>query len=416
MSNWNKLEEKIGKRASDAVKKLYDYYGTDWTKWMFKLYDPKSGCFYYSNSARDNDEFFVDAESTCQALDMLQELGLFKSVHDDWEKALPEDMREKCLAYIQAMQDPTDGYFYHPQWGKDVKNHHCRLGRDYGQCLTLIRIMGGKPLYKTATELMEEKAATATESEKADIGMPEHLKSKEAFRAYMDRIIPPNTFHGVGHILSSQAPLIKAAGLAEYCMEYLNTFQSPETGCWGDGVEHEYDQLSGIIKLSGLYYVLGGRLNYMDKVIDFAISTVLSKRDPDNICFVFNSIGGLSAAVGIVKMNNDPTATDCSNIDVVMKKVYDKLPEMIDATIEKLEKFRYPDGSFSYLQGRSAENMQGVIVSKGLAEGDVNGTTVAIYYVLNSLFPLIDADRLPLLTEENYKEFLEVVNGETTKN
>ena len=410
MSTWNELEAKIGKKPCDAVKKLYAYYGTDWMRWMANLYDAKSGCFYFSNSTRDLDEFFTDAESTCQAIDMLEELGLFKSYKGGhWSGALPKEMRERCLAYIQAMQDPDDGYFYHPQWGKDVANHHCRLGRDYAQCLVLIDIMGGKPLYKTATERMAEAVATDEKDTKNEAAFPDHLKSEEAFHAYIDRIIKPNTFHGVGHILSSQAPLIKAAGLAEACMEHLNAYQSPETGCWGDGVEHEYDQLSGIIKISGLYSSLGGRLRYMDKVIDFAINTVLSKRDPDNICFVFNSIGGLGAAVSTVRKTSDPTATDCTNIDVVLKKVYDKLPEMIDATIEKLEKFRYPDGSFSYLQGRTMTNNQGVIISKGLAEGDVNGTTVAIYYVLNSLFGFIGISKVPLLSEENYKEFIEII-------
>ena len=79
MSTWNELEAQIGKKPCDAVKKLYAYYGTDWMRWMANLYDAKSGCFYYSNSTRDLDEFFTDAESTCQAIDMLEELGLFKS-------------------------------------------------------------------------------------------------------------------------------------------------------------------------------------------------------------------------------------------------------------------------------------------------------------------------------------------------
>ena len=412
---WKELEEQLGKKAADAVKRLYDYYGTEWTKWMFNLYDPKTGGFYYSNSARDYDEFFTDAESTCQALDMLQELGLFKSVNDDWARALPTEMREACLKHIQNMQDPDDGYFYHPQWGKDTANHHCRLGRDYAQCLSLLNMMGGKPLYKTATERMEETVSNKDENAEKGAAFPEHLKSAEALKAYIDRIFIPNTSHGVGHILSSQAMLIKAAGLAEVCLEHMDTYQSTETGYWGEGKEHEYDKISGIIKLGGLYGVLGGRMKYMDKVIDSAIETVLSKRNPDNICLVFNSVGGLCTAVGHVRRTSDPNANDCTNIDVVMKKVYDKLPEMIDATIEKLDKFRYPDGSYSYLQGKSAPNMQGVIVSKGLAEGDINGTTVAIYYVLNSLFPLIGAKRLPLLTEKNYKEFIETIKAKTAE-
>ena len=423
MSVWKELEEQMGKRAADAVKKLYDYYGTDWVKWMANLYEPKSGLFYYANSARDCDtvtytkngvtstyDLLPDCESTCQALDMLEELGLFRSVNNDWERALPREMRERCLHYIQSMQDPDDGYFYHPQWGKGIGT--ARIGRDISQCLGLINMMGGKPLYKPATERIAENAAgTSPKNESSEI--PERFRSREKFIAYLDKTVSDNAhFHDVGHILSSETAQIKAAGFAEVCMEYLDAYQSPETGYWDEGKQHEYNKISAIIKISGLYSGLGGRLKYMDKVIDSAIDTILSKRVPDNICFVYNSIGGLGAAVGTVRKTSDPNATDCTNIDVVMKKVYDRLPEMIDATIDKLELFRHDDGSFSFhCDGTSLIDNQGVFTSRGYNEGDVNGTTVAIFYMLYSLFPLLGVDRPPLLSEENYKEFMEIING-----
>jgi hypothetical protein len=114
----------MGKSAADAVKKLYDYYGTEWVTWMANLYDAKTGCFYYANSARDYDtvtyekngvsytvKLLPDCESTIQAIDMLEELGLFKSVDNDWARALPEKMRARCLEYIQNMQDAYKSTF-----------------------------------------------------------------------------------------------------------------------------------------------------------------------------------------------------------------------------------------------------------------------------------------------------------------
>ncbi len=412
MTRWDELEEKIGKSATDAIKKLYAYYGTDWLKWMVDLYDPATGCFYYANSSRDFNEFLPDAESTCQALDMLEELGLFACCNNSWERALPKEMREKCLAYIQSLQDEDDGYFYHPQWGKGIG--HARLGRDYTQCLALIEMMGGKPLYKTATERIKEQSAASTEPKaESEAALPEHLKSEEALRSYIDKLAIRNTFHGVGHILSSQTSLIKAAGLADACIAHLDAYQSSETGYWGEGKEHEYDKISGIIKIGALYSGLGGRLKHMDKVIDSAIDTILSTRDPDNICFVFNSVGGLGTAVGNVRRMSNPNATDVTNIDVVLKKVYARFPDMIDATIKKLELFRHPDGSFSYYQGKSLVNNQGVIASRGYDEGDINGTTVAIYYVTNAVFGLVGMPKVPLLNEDNYREFTEIINSKS---
>ena len=433
---WVALAEKIGSEAVDAIKELYDYYGTQWLTWLANLYDPVTGCFYYANSARDYEtvtyrgktyNLLPDAESTCQAIDMLQELGLFRSFNNSWIRALPEDMREKCLAYIQSMQDPDDGYFYHPQWGKAITGA-TRKGRDLTQCTTIIRKLGGEPLYPTALERIEEgtissstsaviSAFMETDAHKSSViltesTLPDHLKSEEALKTYIDRLIRHNTFHGVGHILSSQTSQIKAAGLGEACIAYLDTFQSPVTGYWGEGVEHEYDKISGIIKIGALYSGLGGRMKHMDKVIDSAINTILSKRVPENICLVYNSWGGLGAAIGNVAATNNPNATDNTNVNVVRAKILQRLPEMIDATIEKLELFKHSDGSFSYWNdGTSLIDNQGVYTSRGLNEGDVNATTVGIYYTINGLFGCLGETAIPMLTYKDYRDFMEIIEN-----
>ncbi len=429
MAGWQDLEKKIGKTAADAVKKLYDYYGSKWVKWMANLYDAKSGCFYYANSARDYDtvtyekngvsytvDLLPDCESTMQGIGMLKVLGLFRSVDNDWSRALPSEMRERCLKYIQNMQDESDGYFYHPQWGKEIGG--ARIGRDYNSCLGLIRIMGGKPLYKPAAERIEEKVSRKKTDGDDDYKLPKHLESKEALIEYIDCLYRVNgNFHDAGHVLSSQTALIKAAGLAETCISHIDTYQSTETGYWDEGKEHEYNKISAIIKLGALYGGLGGRMKHMEKVIDSAIDTILSKRVPTNICFVFNSIGGLGSAISTIRKTSDPNADGYTNIDVVMKKVYERLPEMIDATIEKLELFKHPDGSFSFhCDGTSLIDNQGVFTSRGYNEGDINGTTVAIHYILNSLFGIIGMPIIPLLSEENYKQFLDIVNGKMAAN
>ena len=66
------------------------------------------------------------------------------------------------LRYAQEMQSDEDGYFYHKQWGSNIGT--ARRGRDYSQCLEIIRRMGGKPLYPTANERIEALAKAAAES------------------------------------------------------------------------------------------------------------------------------------------------------------------------------------------------------------------------------------------------------------
>ena len=421
---WTALEEKIGKDAADAVKKLYDYYGKDWLTWLANLYDPETGCFYYANSARDNEGFLVDCESTEQALSMLLQLGLFRHFNNSWQEALPADMRAKCLAYIQDMQSEDDGYFYHPQWGTAIGDS--RKGRDLSSCLSLIRRMGGTPLYRTPAERIASGTASpvslvitafmAGDEHKSsvilsDSALPSHLQSPQALIDYIDSLNVRNNFYSIGHILSSQTSQIKAAGLGDACLDYIDTFQSPVTGFWDEGVEDDYDKISAITKLGALYGGLGRRMKYMDKIIDSAMDIISSETVPGYTYVIFNAWGGLEAAVGNVAATSDPDATDNTNIEVVRAEIYRRLPEMIDATITKLSGFKHADGSFSTEPGRSAPTTQGVSVSLGLAEGDVNGTVCAMSYLLGGLFGSIGVSEIPMLTYKDYREFFEIINN-----
>ena len=119
-TRFDEAERVMGKAAADALRKLYDFYGTDWLYWLGSLYDYDTGCFYYSNGARDNEGFLPDSESTCQALGIIMDFGGSLSRYGgSWKRALPETTCERMLAYMQAMQSDEDGYFYHKQWGKD---------------------------------------------------------------------------------------------------------------------------------------------------------------------------------------------------------------------------------------------------------------------------------------------------------
>ncbi len=89
---WKKLEEYLKEDiGSDAAKDfvnalcdLYSLYTSDMTEWYAKLYDPKVGGYYYSNSGRDHEEIeykgmtfplLPDIESTNQALNFLKSTG-----------------------------------------------------------------------------------------------------------------------------------------------------------------------------------------------------------------------------------------------------------------------------------------------------------------------------------------------------
>ena len=76
--------------AMPEMRRLYDYYGTDVFSWLASLYDRDSGMFYYADSARDNEGFLPDVESTAQALNLLSGIGAINHLGRVWKNALSE--------------------------------------------------------------------------------------------------------------------------------------------------------------------------------------------------------------------------------------------------------------------------------------------------------------------------------------
>lgn len=419
-TRFDEAERVMGKPAADAMRKLYDFYGTDWIFWLGSLYDYESGFIYYANSARDNSGYLPDSESTCQAIGIINSSGAAARYGLDWKKALPKEAAERMLRYAQAMQSDEDGYFYHKQWGSKIGT--ARRGRDYSQCLEIIRRMGGKPLYPTANERIEALAKAAAEKaenkeEKTEAKteekppFPPHLLSKEAMLAYLEKFDIRHESHGMGHILAAQGSQIIAAGLADFVCDYIDSKQYPDTGLWEIGAN--YASLSGVIKMGSLYGILGRPIQYGYQIIDSAIDVILSDEDPKPINYVFNPIGGLGTAVGSVAKANK-AATDRGeappyDMDLVRRKIYDRLPAMVDKTIEKLSKFRKPDGSFSFLQKRSLIFSQGVACSLGENEGDVNGLACAMTYILGSMFGFLGIPWIPMCNPVHFEKFLDMI-------
>ena len=135
---WQRLCEEADKKGGngaeivDAYKYLYSVHSDRLLTWLGGLFDSKIGGFYYSNSARDNEYqeldgvkhyFLPDIESTNQATNLLQSAGVIKEFSE-----LPEWMRKKMAEFNCSLQNPDDGYIYHPQWGKNITDH--RRGRD----------------------------------------------------------------------------------------------------------------------------------------------------------------------------------------------------------------------------------------------------------------------------------------------
>jgi len=146
-ANYEKIKQTHDKATYDAFCELQSLYTDGIYKWYASLWEPDIGGFYYSLSARDTEGFLPDIESTAQLLGYVEELGLVPNLID-----LPEGMKKKLIAFLQGLQDKDDGYFYHPQWGKEVTDGYLsRRARDLSRAVSVLNTLGASPTYDTPT-------------------------------------------------------------------------------------------------------------------------------------------------------------------------------------------------------------------------------------------------------------------------
>ena len=134
------MSNEINDRILTELKRADELCGKSVLDWLASLYDPKSGGFYYSVSARDNDGFLPDLESTYQAIYLLQLGGMYKTGPVP-EEIMPREIQDGFVKFAETLQDDSDGYFYHPQWGKKIG--FSRRGRDLMWAKGLIGKFGG---------------------------------------------------------------------------------------------------------------------------------------------------------------------------------------------------------------------------------------------------------------------------------
>jgi hypothetical protein len=144
-----RIAEEFSPGVADAIKEHFAIYDERFYLWLADLYDPGKydedgnplgGGFYYSNSARDNEGFLIDVESTNQALNFFRSVGMLRGYDNDYLKAFPEKTVREIVAFTLSLQSPENGYFYHPQWGKDITAG--RLSRDIGSAVDILKKFG----------------------------------------------------------------------------------------------------------------------------------------------------------------------------------------------------------------------------------------------------------------------------------
>ena len=394
---YNDLTESHGKSVSDAVRKLNTLFDENTYKWLAGLWDGEAGGFYYSNSARDNEGFYPDMESTAQAIGNLGVTGIISE-----KTPVPLAMQRKMVEFMKAKQDPEDGYFYHAQWGKDVTTS--RRARDLGHAIGIIKGYGDKPLYPTAIERIE--AATKEGSaEKENSTVPEHLRSREAFLTYLESLdingqTKPGRSYWAGHTIGQQVAEIKAAGLTDVCIDFLNSKQK-SNGFWEDELNHGTS--NGTMKISCIYVSLNRPFPNIMTTFKSALDVLLSDSPFSCITEVFNPPFSLLNLMEIMERTGDK-----ENLLRSKALVRINATKILNITYDRLLPFKKPDGSFSYCKTCSSFWSQGKPVCiENSYESDVNANSLATGSKRRTLL-ILDIPTPPIYDEKDSEIFFEL--------
>ena len=145
---WKGLEELLGKEITDGIRKIYSMYDDKMVDWAANLYDPGVGGFYTCRTGRNGAEFGPDVECTVQILRFIGASGMLNNLSGEISANLPKKMQQQLIYFAKSLQDPSNGYFYHPQWGKEqTDNRLSRRGRDLGWGTSLLEMFDARPAY-----------------------------------------------------------------------------------------------------------------------------------------------------------------------------------------------------------------------------------------------------------------------------
>ena len=434
------MDEEYGEEIVEGLKRLYTLYTPDMITWLAELYDPGIGGYYYSKSGRDNFGFLPDLESTAQALSLIRNSGILDYIDKSVKGALPKEMKDQMVYFAKSLQDPG-GYFYHPQWGTSITSS--RRSRDITNAMSVLQAFGAKPTYRTPngdlgdgikadgtrvshiSNLPENLGTGAVIAVSkviylaSETDYPPELESDVTFKDYLAGLDIKNKSYNVGNTLTAMMSQIKYRdttlksegadySLVDILIEWLNENQNPENGTWHG--ETNYFAMNGLMKITGIYGKAGVLLPNVERAIETALASIISDEEIKNIVDIYNPWSTIVSLLGqISKYGTDDQKELAASVKTTIRST---AKEALDATTNKVAKFRKDDGSFSYNLKSSSSTSQGAPVAvANTNEGDMNATLLASVYLHQQIYPALQlGSEVSMFGHTEWREFISITN------
>lgn len=429
----------VGKATAEALRDFYEIFDEEMIDWFAGLYDPAVGGWYYSNGAKNLDTvtyqgvtypLLPDIESTEQALRFINGSGLCEG--KKYQDVLPERMKRDIAKYLKGLQD-EGGFFYNPQWGKEYTDKKLsRRARDLGNAVAVIKALGYQPTYDTPTgdkgdyrlfdgTPVERRVLKGgeTKTSQSGIEIPENMRDRESFLAYLDTLDIKTGAYSVGNTLTAQKRQIifrdeqlKAEGkdysLMDILIKWLNDNQNPKNGLWHP--EANYYGINGLMKITGVYGAAEVLFPNATLAANAAIDAMNTAQEAGAVTDVYNT--WFAAERVLRHIRSFGGAEGEAESARLLEHLRKRAPEALSATREKLLAFKKESGSFSYCRTCSSARSQGCPVThEAMAEGDVNATIICSSDILNYIYASLGLSdiKVPIFGARQMKRYLEIV-------
>ncbi len=408
-----------------ALQQIRDSYNDDHKIpiWLANLYDPESGGFYYSNSARNAEGYLPDLESTAQALGIVE--AILVGYEGTLEDYFGEEISEKFVSFAKGLQD-ENGYFYHPQWTREATDkNQARKNIDVLAALNILKLFGASPIYDTPNGVRGEgivapaarlttplrssgicAAAHVISTADDDIYIPAHLQSKEAFDSYLSTIKMVSDTTTACNTLIEEIPLYlevdkmlaekgESYSLVDILTKSISGYQNKSTGLWAKGSDISYAEIAELQSVVKVYNAIGKPIPYYSSIFSTIIRAMDFNEEIDNINDISNVWASLASVVGNITTYSDPRDTE--SVKYALSALYSTISTAIYSTYNELVPFVKDDYSFSSLPGGSDATSHGMTVALfRMDEGDVNATILATKNIYLSMFKVLDVGYVPI--------------------
>ncbi len=397
LGRWKRLEIELSARGIEArevilaLRELYSVYDKSMLKWLGSLFDSDIGGFYYSDSAAENEGFFPDIESTGQAIGILEKTGVISSYRD-----IPETVRSRIACFICSCEDPENGYFYNPQWSREETDKKIsRRSRDSRWAVDIAKMCNFEVPYPTVFAKIENGSRE---------NLPDYLKTEESFRAFLHSLDVKGKMYQNIHMLVSQYDQISKLGYTDTAFDFIESLRNPRTHFFGDEGTDRHIILKNLRTVCCFYYFNKRKMPYCEQTARYA-AECLAIADYNDMSYVSACWNSLSKSLCLLSEFGD--SEEKAKAEELLTEFIPSLPGYIELTVEKLSLFKKADGSFSYTKDASSLTSQGMLVSMGANEGDVNGTILAVDIPgsIVSLLSLRD-DMIPIYDFDDFELFL----------